>query len=69
VIVKNHLSILCREIHRGGDEESVIAAGYGIVEAAFLVQVGAEDFQGGKLLQVLHVGVLRHVIYVVAVTN
>ena len=58
-----HLWILCREVQRGGDEEDVIAAGDGVVEAAFFVHVGAEDRQRSKLLQALEVGVLLHVIW------
>ena len=58
-----HLWILCREVQRGGDEEDVIAAGDGVVEAAFFVHVGAEDRQRSKLLQSLEVGVLLHVIW------
>jgi hypothetical protein len=58
-----HLSILRLEVHRGGDEEGVVAAGDGIVEAAFFVQVGAEDRQGAERLQLPEVGVLRRVIW------
>jgi len=58
-----HLWILCLEVQRGGDEEDVIAAGDGVVEAAFFVHVGAEDRQRSKLLQALEVGVLLHVIW------
>jgi hypothetical protein len=46
------------EVHRSSDEEGVMAAGDGVVEAAFLVQVGAEDLQWTKCLQLLEVGVL-----------
>jgi hypothetical protein len=53
-----HLRILCVEVHRSSDEEGVMAAGDGVVEAAFLVQVGAEDLQWTKCLQLLEVGVL-----------
>jgi hypothetical protein len=51
------------EVHGSGDEESIIAAGDGFIEAAFLVQICAEDLQLTKRLQVLEVGVLRHVIW------
>jgi len=50
------------EVHRSSDEEDVIAAGDGVVEAAFYVKVGAEDRQGPERQQVLEVGVLRRVI-------
>jgi hypothetical protein len=49
--------ILGRVVHRGGEEEGVVAAGDGLVVAAFLAQVGAEHLQGAELLQVLEVGV------------
>jgi hypothetical protein len=58
-----HLGVLCVDVHRSGDEESVTAAGDGVVEAAFLVQVGANDLQAAKCLQLLEVGVLLHVIW------
>jgi len=35
-----------------------VAAGERLVEAAFVVQVGAEDLQGPQSLQALEVGVL-----------
>jgi len=52
------LGILGREVHRSGDEEGEVAAGERLVEAAFVVQVGAEDLQGPQSLQALEVGVL-----------
>jgi len=58
-----NLWILRAEVHRSSDEEDVIAAGDGVVEAAFYVKVGAEDRQGPERLQVLEVGVLRRVIW------
>jgi hypothetical protein len=58
-----HLWILCREVHRCGDEEDVVAAGDGVVEAALLVHVGAENRQRPELLQALEVGVLVHVVW------
>jgi hypothetical protein len=58
-----HLWILRPEVHRGGNEEGVIAAGNGVVQAAFFVHVGAEDRQRSKLLQALEMGVLLHVIW------
>ena len=58
-----HLRILRFEVHRSSDEEGVVAAGDGFIEAAFLVQIRAEDLQLTKRLQVLEVGVLRHVIW------
>jgi hypothetical protein len=58
-----HLGILRVEVHRSGDQEGVVAAGDGVVEAAVFVQVGAEDLQGPERLQVLEVGVLLHVIW------
>ena len=51
------------EVHRSGDEEDVVAAGDGLVEAAFDVQVTAEDCEGAVRLQVLEVGVLGHVVW------
>jgi hypothetical protein len=51
-----HLRILRVEVHRSSDEEGVVAARDGIVEAAIHVQVGAEDRQGAERLQVLEVG-------------
>ena len=39
------------EVHWSGDEEGVVAASDGVVETAFVVQVGAEDLQGAKRLQ------------------
>ena len=62
-VMPAYLWILCAEVRRSGDEEGVIAAGDGVVEAAFCVKVGAEYFQGGERLQVLEMGVLRHVIW------
>ena len=53
-----HLGILRREVHRSGDEEGIVAAGDGVVEAALVVQVGAEDLQGAERLQLHEVGVL-----------
>ena len=57
-----HLRILGLEVHRTGDEEDVVAAGDGLIEAPFLVQIRAEDLQLTKRLQVLEVGVLPRVI-------
>ena len=62
-VMPAYLWILCAEVRRSGDEEGVIAAGDGVVEAAFCVKVGAEYFQGAERLQVLEMGVLRHVIW------
>ena len=58
-----HLRILGLEVHGTGDEEDVVAAGDGLIEAPFLVQIRAEDLQLTKRLQVLEVVVLRHVIW------
>ena len=57
------LDPLTRGSNRSGDEEGVVAASDGLVEAAFLVQVGAEDLQMAERVQVLEVGVLGHVIW------
>jgi len=46
VVTFVHLRILGMEVHRSGDEEDVVAACNGLVEAAFFLQVGAEDLQG-----------------------
>ena len=58
-----HLWILRCHVHRSGDEEGVIAAGDGVVKAAFLVEIGSKDRQRPKLPQALEVGVLLHVIW------
>jgi hypothetical protein len=63
VLALVHLRILCVEVHCSSDEEGVMTAGNGIVEAAVLVQVGAKDLQGAKCLQLLEVGVLLRVIW------
>jgi hypothetical protein len=63
LVVAVHLRVLCVEVHRGGDEEGVVAAGDGAVEAALLVEVGAEDLQGAERLQILEMRVLLHVIW------
>jgi hypothetical protein len=57
-----YLEVLCFEVDRSGDEEGVVAAGNGVVEAALFLQVGAEHLQGAQRLQILEVGVLLHVI-------
>jgi hypothetical protein len=57
-----YLRILRVEVHRGGDEEGVVAAGDGVVEAALFLQVGAEHLQWAQRLQILEMGVLLHVI-------
>ena len=62
-VMPAYLWILCAEVRRSGDEEGVIAAGDGVVKAAFLVEIGSEDRQGPKLPQALEVGVLLHVIW------
>ena len=38
-----YLRVLCVEIHRSRDEEGIVAAGHSVVEAALVLQVGAED--------------------------
>jgi hypothetical protein len=50
---KNYLRVVWHEGHRSGDEEGIVAAGHSVVEAALLVQVGAEDLQGSESLQEL----------------
>ena len=59
-----NLRILCSDVHRSSDEKGVVAAGNGFVKAAFFAQVGAEDLQGAKCLQLLEVRVLGHVIWI-----
>lgn len=49
-------------VHRSGDEEGVVAAGDGLVEAAFILQVGAKDLQGAEFFHVLEMGDLLRVI-------
>ena len=41
---------------------AIVAAGHSVVEAALVLQVGAEDLQGAERLQILEMGVLLHVI-------
>jgi hypothetical protein len=63
-----HLLILRHEVHRSCDEEDVVASGNGLVEATLFVQVGTEDRQSRTepRLQVLEVGVLLRVIWMVS---
>jgi hypothetical protein len=57
-----YLRVLRVEVHRSSDEEGVVAAGDGVVEAALFLQVRAEHLQGAQRLQILEMGVLLHVI-------
>lgn len=49
----NYLKIFWVDDHRCSDEEDEDAAGDGLIEASFFVQVGTKDLQGAKWLQVL----------------
>jgi hypothetical protein len=57
-----YLRVLWHESHRSGDEEGIVAAGDGVVEAALVVQVSAEDLQGAERFQGLEMRVLLLVI-------
>ena len=60
--ILNYLGVLWHEGHRSGDEEGVVAAGGGLVEAALFAQIGAEDLQGAERCQGLEMRVLLRVI-------
>jgi hypothetical protein len=61
ILLLPYLRVVWHEGHRSGDEEGIVAAGDSVVEAALLVQVGAEDLQGSESLQELEVRVLLRV--------